>query len=255
MLVSAVVSVLVLTALAAGIDLLVRSQEHDFAFAQTELAGRRISAAVRQRTLPSPISAGVGGVRYIQVVSADRRVLNASSAAAGRPPISTVVPPPADRVREFTHCPGPDGGCLTVVAIRVTPASDSSVVYAGRPLPTILSSPILELILAGCVVALTALASWTTWRGVGRPPGPVDGIRPQLAEITVSDLSHRVPEPPGDDEVARLARTANATLDRLERSVRIQHQFASDAAHELRTPIAGLRVNLEDLAMHPQDTD
>ncbi|MEU9016835.1 HAMP domain-containing sensor histidine kinase [Actinomadura sp. NPDC048394] len=253
--IAAVVSALVLTVLAVGIDLLVRSNEHDFAFAQTELAGRRISAAVRQRTLPSPIPPGAGGVRFIQVVGPDRRILNASPAAAGRPLLSSVVPPPANRVQEFTRCPAPGGDCLTIVAIRVTPASDSAVVYAGRPLPTILSSPILELLLAGCVVALTALASWTTWQVVGRTLRPVDDIRTQLAEITVSDLSHRVPEPPGDDEVARLARTANATLDRLERSVRIQHQFASDAAHELRTPIAGLRVNLEDLAMHPQDTD
>ncbi|MWA05950.1 HAMP domain-containing protein [Actinomadura sp. LD22] len=151
--------------------------------------------------------------------------------------------------------PGARRGCLTVVAIRVTPAADSPVVYTGRPLPAILSSPILESLLAGGVVALTALACWTTWQVVGRTLGPVDAIRAKLAEITVSDLSHRVPEQPGDDEVARLARTANATLDRLERSVRVQHRFASDAAHELRTPIAGLRVDLEDLAMHPRDTD
>ncbi|NED55628.1 two-component sensor histidine kinase, partial [Micromonospora aurantiaca] len=57
------------------------------------------------------------------------------------------------------------------------------------------------------------------------------------------------------DEIAQLARTANATLDRLERAVGRQRQFASDASHELRSPLAGLRANLEDAAMHPEDND
>jgi len=102
---------------------------------------------------------------------------------------------------------------------------------------------------------LAALVAWITWHVVGRTLGPVEAIRAQLAEISDSDLSRRVPEPPGEDEIAQLARTANATLDRLERAVGRQRQFASDASHELRTPITGLRANLEDASMHPDDND
>ena len=49
----------------------------------------------------------------------------------------------------------------------------------------------------------------------------------------------------GDDELARLARTFNATLDALERSVQSQRNLVADASHELRTPIASLRANLQ----------
>jgi signal transduction histidine kinase len=64
-----------------------------------------------------------------------------------------------------------------------------------------------------------------------------------------------VPEPCGIGEIADLARTANETIERLERSVERQRRFASDASHELRTPIAGLRTELESALMYPDDTD
>ena len=51
----------------------------------------------------------------------------------------------------------------------------------------------------------------------------------------------------GDDELSRLARSFNATLDELERSVESQRQLVADASHELRTPIASLRANIQTL--------
>jgi two-component system sensor histidine kinase MprB len=51
----------------------------------------------------------------------------------------------------------------------------------------------------------------------------------------------------GDDELARLARSFNTTLDALERSVEAQRQLVADASHELRTPIASLRANIQTL--------
>ena len=49
----------------------------------------------------------------------------------------------------------------------------------------------------------------------------------------------------GGDELARLARTFNETLDALERSVAAQRNLVADASHELRTPIATIRANLQ----------
>lgn len=73
-----------------------------------------------------------------------------------------------------------------------------------------------------------------------------------MAAITASeDLARRVPEPRSHDEVARLARTTNATLTALEKSVDRQRRFVADASHELRSPIASLRTQLEVGAAHP----
>ena len=51
----------------------------------------------------------------------------------------------------------------------------------------------------------------------------------------------------GDDELARLAHSFNTTLDALERSVEAQRHLVADASHELRTPIASLRANIQTL--------
>jgi two-component system sensor histidine kinase MprB len=61
----------------------------------------------------------------------------------------------------------------------------------------------------------------------------------------------------GDDELARLARTFNTTLDALEHSVEAQRNLVADASHELRTPIASLRANLQllrdEALLSPED--
>ncbi|MFC5218480.1 sensor histidine kinase [Streptomyces coerulescens] len=98
--------------------------------------------------------------------------------------------------------------------------------------------------------ALTQIAA-------GRALRPVEAIRRRLEEITASALDQRVPVPDADhdDEIARLARTTNATLDRLEQSSALQRQFVADAAHELRSPLAGLRAQLESASRRPQGVD
>ncbi len=77
-----------------------------------------------------------------------------------------------------------------------------------------------------------------------------------MAAITASeDLARRVPVPDTHDEVARLARTTNETLAALEASVERQRRFVADASHELRSPIASLRTQLEVGAAHPELLD
>ncbi len=61
------------------------------------------------------------------------------------------------------------------------------------------------------------------------------------------DTSQRLPDG-GRDELARLATSFNATLDALQRSVESQRNLVADAGHELRTPIASLRANIQVLA-------
>jgi signal transduction histidine kinase len=79
----------------------------------------------------------------------------------------------------------------------------------------------------------------------------VSEVRQAAEAISGSDLTHRL-EVRGDDEVAQLARTFNAMLDRVERAFADQRQFLDDAGHELRTPVTIVRGSLETMGDDPQ---
>ena len=102
------------------------------------------------------------------------------------------------------------------------------------------------------VPLLILLVGTAVWYLAGRALRPVEAIRSEAEAITGSTLDRRVPEPSSQDEVGRLARTMNAMLDRLQVSSQRQRQFVSDASHELRSPIASIRTNLE-VALRNQD--
>ncbi|MFI9616590.1 sensor histidine kinase [Streptomyces sp. NPDC052023] len=142
--------------------------------------------------------------------------------------------------------------------VRVeVPGQGTYTVYAGGPLAAEQNavSTAQTVMLIGFPLLLGVVAG-VTWLVTGRALRPVEGIRSEMAEITASeDLSRRVPEPGTHDEVARLARTTNETLAALESSVERQRRFVADASHELRSPIASLRTQLEVAAAHPELLD
>ncbi|MFI0982332.1 sensor histidine kinase [Streptomyces sp. NPDC021093] len=143
-------------------------------------------------------------------------------------------------------------------AVEATTRDGETVtVYAGAPLAT--EQGAVETVRSAMLVGLPVLlvvVGGVTWLVTRRALRPVEGIRREMAAITASeDLSRRVPAPGTGDEVDRLAVTTNETLAALERSVDRQRRFVADASHELRSPIASLRTQLEVAAAHPELLD
>ncbi|RKS74354.1 signal transduction histidine kinase [Actinomadura pelletieri DSM 43383] len=165
-----------------------------------------------------------------------------------------------DGPRIFTGTATVDGRTAQYrfAAVEVTTPEDETVtVYAGADLAAARDAvgTVSRALLAGLPLLLGVVAG-VTWLVTRRALGPVEAVRTELAEITAAgDLARRVPVPDSRDEIARLAVTTNETLAALEDSVARQRAFVADASHELRSPIASLRTQLEVAAAHPGPLD
>ena len=117
----------------------------------------------------------------------------------------------------------------------------------------------LRLVLAGLVAAGVALAGVLALLVARRVIAPITQLTQAAEHISeTQDLSRRIAVD-GDDEVARLAGRFDAMLDALEehqqalgRSVESQRKLVADASHELRTPVAAIRTDIETLIAHPE---
>ncbi|WP_020673046.1 sensor histidine kinase [Amycolatopsis nigrescens] len=113
----------------------------------------------------------------------------------------------------------------------------------------------VDAALGGGIPLAVLFVAVLAWIVAGRALRPVEAIRAEMAEISEHALPRRVPVPAAHDEIAHLATTTNATLDRLYRALHQQQQFVADASHELRSPLTNLRTWLEVARAHPGQAD
>ena len=164
-------------------------------------------------------------------------------AAAGHGQIYTDMRVDGTHIRVLVTGIG-DKGALAV-ALPLT-SVDSALSNQLVLLIVIGGAGILLAVLFGLLVARTALA-------------PITRFTRQTESIAENPerIEHERLDVSGSDELARLARTFNQTLDALELSVQSQRNLVADASHELRTPIATIRANLqlmrEEELLSPED--
>ena len=208
-----------------------------------------VVALLEGGTTPDELAVDDEEASLVQVVDQDGRVVAATGNIAGEAPIADLRPGSS---RTVDRLPIGDDASYRVVAESADTPDGRFVVLAARSLePVDDSLAAVATVLAVGLPVLVLLVAFTTWVVTGRALRPVEAIRAEVTAITDAELDRRVPEPGGDDEVARLARTMNEMLARLEASRDRQQGFVSDASHELRSPISVIRHELEVLIADP----
>ncbi|MBP2704589.1 HAMP domain-containing histidine kinase [Microbispora sp. RL4-1S] len=195
-------------------------------------------------------------VRPVQVVDPQGKVVAATQDLQRKPVMAHFAPRNPQRVATAVVCDAvfASKGCHIIVAQQVFRNGDWTIYSAAPTLPFYVYPGVTAILLAGTVLFTIAVA-YGARHTVTRSLRPVDAIRAQLDHIRSTNLGSRVPVPTARDEIFRLARSVNQTLDRLEDMFEQQRQFCADASHELRTPLTAIRAQVEDALLAPDDVD
>jgi signal transduction histidine kinase len=203
---------------------------------------------------PTDVVPTTGGVTFVQVVDADNHVI---AICCGASRTASVLN--ADQLQHarsgrryevhsstsdaLLRVVAQDVGSRTVLVVTDLKSVNDSLRVLGEA--ALIGGPLAVLLMALATYGVVAL----TLRSVA-------GLRYSAAAITATGLSdQRLPLPRAQDEIHRLAVTLNAMLDRIDASTQRQRTFVGDAAHELRSPLASLRVQLEVALRLGPETD
>ena len=201
---------------------------------QIERSGTPGALAILQRL---SLETDIGPGRRVRIVTAYGEVGNYGDIHTVPPPFDSRLPTHAaivgNRAFRFAVVPMMYDGELAYLQSGVQARLVQESVDSLRNLLLLM----LPIVLLLCVGGGYLLA--------GRALRPIESVTGELDAIGPANLSSRLTAPPVADEVARLTAVINALLERLERASATERRFASDAAHELRTPLSVLRTGLE----------
>ncbi|MFG1708522.1 sensor histidine kinase [Nonomuraea sp. M3C6] len=193
--------------------------------------------------------------RNVQIVDHRGRIVASTAALRGKPRMAALTAD-GQNSRDAVVCGGVfgRGQCDIVVAQSAHRAEGNWTVYASSPVIPVWVQPWLATLVGGSAAVLAVAVTYLGYRIVSASLRPVSAIRRELDEINASCPGRRVPVPPGEDEIHELADSVNHTLARLDRAMTQQRHFACDASHDLRSPIAAMRAEVEDALLAPEET-
>ncbi|MFI7611712.1 sensor histidine kinase [Nonomuraea terrae] len=251
---TAAVSALLCTLLALVVMVAVQRYATGVLTSEIRSAGGRVAMTVEDRgRADGPLAQQPG--RNIQVVDTQGRVVESTPTLRGSPPMATFTAD-GQNTRQEVVCGGVfgEGNCNIVIAQSAHRPEGHWTVYAASPVVPLWVEPWLATLVGGSAALLAVAITYLGNRIVTASLRPVCAIRRELDEINASCPSRRVPAPARRDEIHDLADSINHTLARLDAAMTQQRQFASDASHDLRSPIAAMRAEVEDALLAPDET-
>jgi signal transduction histidine kinase len=182
---------------------------------------------------------------FAQVLTRDGRVLDSAGGARGAAlDRSELERAGSDVVVVDRSLPGIEGTAR--VLARTADRASGEIVVVGQSLDDrdeTLSGVVASFAVGGPIAVLLASIAGYLLAAAGLRP--VDEMRRRAREVSLSSAGERLPLPEARDEIRRLGETLNEMLDRLQRSFDRERRFVADAGHELRTPVAIVKAELE----------
>ena len=209
-------------------------------------SSHEVAGLISTRRLPQVLP--VTGVEIIQVLDGEGRVLSASVNADR---LTSILRP--GELADARHGPvtvsGSRLGITSRLRVRATDAGsgpDRATIVVAEPVDDLVEdSDVLRLVLLLGYPVLLLVLGFIAWRVIGAALRPVRNLQAAADRISGTGREDRLPVPRSEDEIHSLAVTLNSMLDRLADARDREARFVADAAHELRSPLASLRMQVD----------
>lgn len=259
-LVFALVMALVLTAVGLFVYVRLGDQLNESIDNGLRTRGGEVAAFVRDSDEALGGSADVALIEaeesFAQVLGPGGEVLDSTPQLEGQPVLDETEITGALAAPQFLerdNLPGVEGRARLLATPVTVDDEEQAVAVVGASLDDrreALAS-LATLLLIGGPIALV-LASLAAYAATAAALRPVEEMRRRSATISAGGPDERLPVSPAGDELTRLGETLNEMLGRLDTAIERERRFTDDAAHELRTPLALHRAELE-LALRHED--